>query len=68
MKHPKVGDRVDIKFAGLNRTGVVTEVTGSGTTKKWVVRANNIYYPCLSLDKSKHHHIIRYNKDDIDNT
>ena len=68
MKHPSIGDRVDIKFAGLNRKGVVVEISGSGKTKQWVVLAKGVYYPCLTLDKSKSHHIIRYTKDDLDTT
>lgn len=68
MKHPKIGDRVDIKFAGLNRTGSVVEISGAGSTKQWVVKARGIFYPCLTLDKSKMHHIIRYTADDIDST
>jgi hypothetical protein len=68
MKHPQVGDLVKIKFAGLTRVGQVTEISGSGLDKKWVVLAKGVFYPCLVLDNSSAHHIIEYIKDDIDTT
>jgi hypothetical protein len=68
MKHPNIGDLVRIKFAGMTRTGRVTEISGSGLDKKWVVLAQGVYYPCLVLDTGKMHHIIEYVKDDIDTT
>ena len=56
--HPVVGDLARIRFAGSIRDGVVDEVTGIGKDKRWVVKSNNRYYPCLTLDKSKLNHII----------
>lgn len=66
MKHPKVKDLVQIRFAGLTRTGSVVEVTGHGKDKRWVVLSGGIYYPGLTLEKSGAFHIIKYV--DIDNT
>lgn len=68
MKHPNIGDLVKIRFAGMTRVGRVTEISGSGLDKKWVVLAQGTYYPCLVLDTDKMHHIIEYVKDDIDTT
>ena len=68
MKHPQIGDKVRIKFAGLHRVGVVTEVSGAGATKRWVVLSKGVYYPCLELASGKMHRILGYVKDDIDTT
>jgi len=68
VKHPKIGDQVRIKFAGMSKIGKVVETSGAGLDKKWVVLANGTYYPCLVLDSSKMHHIIEYITDDIDTT
>ena len=59
MRHPKLGDTVIIRFAGSIRTGEVIEINNTDTGKKWVVLSGGIYYPELTLDKSKMNHIIK---------
>jgi len=58
--HPRIGDVAMILFAGSQRIGDVVEIKGSGTDKRWTVLSKGIYYPCLTLDKTKMNHIIDY--------
>lgn len=58
MKHPVLGDIVNIRFAGSVRTGKVVEIDKTDTGKKWVVLSGGIFYPALTLDKSKMNHIL----------
>jgi hypothetical protein len=58
--HPRIGDDAMIRFAGSQRTGKIVEIKGTGKDKRWTVRSKGVYYPCLTLDKTKMNHIINY--------
>lgn len=59
MRHPKIDEVIQFRFAGLIKTGKVVEIKGAGKDKQWIALAQGIYYPCLVMDRKKMHHIIK---------